>query len=892
MVVISHLLGEGGIALSDGFPHGEERVISVRWRVVTACLLGAISCVFLLSGSGATAATQVATASACTTAADLLEQGELNDARAVAAAVGGECEESINQAADARSAASDKLVDRADATKDESDKKHLADLALELNADSGTAAAIIEGLPAKEDDSLCQGADDAREAGEYARAEALYKSLEDTDDAKACRIEGLVALEKARQGEWPIRLSNFVTSDALPLGLVLLVAFTAGVVLAGLWRKDMRRWWFLLAVVPSLLLAICYLNVSTPEHTEASMEVGLLLATAVLVFVAGFLMSSAARTRSPMSLEVGEDKSLAGLVVAEIENLGRARSSGVRIQANSDVSDNTISAALAGSGRLAAVLKVWNAVRLRTGDRVEVSLVAEKDSIASATVSMYRGRRLDTVAAVNGLIYCQDRSKPSDEELANSKRDVTTGVGAAIVLWKLQAADEKGVPRDVLKVKRLYGATVPIGVGLVAVANRRLAAGNAMASSILLSRAIDADAKNRSAQVGFLDAVMTVYPGSTELQRRVKEFEALFVNECGLPLAEKTYQALESPLRWRLRYNLAAWKANELMGELVAAGPVTRESLQGAAIGFQQVAGFLEGFFAPKSVTHAAIPWRDHEVTLPEQGGTVQTVPSGLGMVIDSDAPLWQRISDLASLTQRLLLMTRPNRSDQQLKEDVKALRDFGLGAPREQQFAVACGLAVAYTLGLHDGLADEAAHRIRIWGEGASSGRRSRALDDPFLMLLKSTEPFKKLADDWKVAVTTPYDGVDCFGKLTAELAEMFASPARMATELADPVQRASLALALKIDRTALPAWQGAATWLSWSRPPELINLYQRSGFTGPVSVAATRDAVVAERIAATAVLTGVPVPTPEQQREMKPGRAAPPPDDVAESEVKTESS
>lgn len=752
----------------------------------------------------------------CAQAVALVEAGSLADARDVADAVGGTCATTVADLADRAESAAQRLAERAAAAPSDDEKERLATLSLALDDANQDAQAVLAALEPAQDADRCRAADQAVEDGELARAEALYDSLEDDEAATACRTAGLIQLAQEREARWPTRIQHLVLDDGLTTWVLALVAFAIGVVAAGYLRLTAP---FGLGLLFTGVVAAALVAWQRSEGRWEPYAVLLLLSA-----VAGFWLSSAARTRAPVRVGVtGDDKDeFAPEVLAALHALGESGAAGVFAAANTDVADSGVTAALdqVGNPVVKAVLAVWRAVQLGAGDRVEVAVVAPEEAPSSATVLLYQGRRLVATRSVNGARFCADPAVPSDAELAASVHDVATGVAAAILLGRLRAEP------------RLYGAREPLGVALAAVAARRLGGGDAAAAATLYARAVDHDPDNRAARFGRISTALRTYPGGHSAERLITELEELGDQE--------KKATTESPLTWRIDYTRAAAIVNAAL-----AGKTPDRRL----LGRPEV---VDAFRRARELLDTSLP-SDFE-----HAG---------GLVVESDRDLWQRLHDLARVAS-LGLQPATRRPWEEL------LRNR-LTAPSAEVHNVACGLAFAYAwTGRHNRtlrvrLAEACVDRLRLAGQ--IPARRAALLGDPCLGFVAATQPFVALKKEWGVVRDDPYADVDAFGALSGELAESYPRPRDLAMALATHGGRTTAAQVYGVDGPTVRRWAGAGTWLAAGQPASRINLYQASGYPDAGSAAAAADAVLQQHLEATAKVAGDPdLPSPEERAAM----------------------
>ena len=597
----------------------------------------------------------------CARAVALVESAKLEDATAVATAVGGQCPTTVERLVTAARAAAQRLADAAAADPEDAEKKRLATLSLSINDANEDATAVLESLKVQPVPTACDEADQALEDGEFARAKILYDALKD-DETADCRTEGLQQLAQAQESGLPTRIRHFVLEDGLMTWTVALVAFAIGVVGAGFWR------FFASMLDSSIFTGLVAIGLvgwqwgdrsQSLSDSEQALLVGQYVVLLALAAFAGLWLSNAVRTRAPLRITVGgdEDNQVAPAVIADLHALGEAKAAGVYAPAATDVSGSGVSGALDQVGHpiVKAVLAVWKAIQLGAADRVEVTLVTKEKTPSSASVMLYRGRHLVETRSVDGSEFCVDPSKPTDAEVAATSTHVATGLAAAILLWRVMGNDATGEGADQAK-QRLYGARDPRGVALAAVAARRLSRGEESAAALLYARAVDLDSKNRVARFGRVSAALRTYPSGRTAQKLIKELDEL-----------RGLEEEVSPLKWRMTFNLAAAIANSaLAGQEPNANLIRRPHVVAA---FAEAKTLLDEVFLEDLST--------------------------AGAVLASDRALWDKLKELADVTRYGLEPDDPSVPVSQRPSE--KLMASPLRASSAVQHAVACGLALAY---------------------------------------------------------------------------------------------------------------------------------------------------------------------------------------------------
>lgn len=759
---------------------------------------------------------------ACGRAGALVAQGALQDARDLAASVSPECLLGVEKTLREAETVSSGLSALAAGAKD-AEKNRLATLALSIDNGNGNAKTILETPKSTEP---CAGAENALKAGELARAKTLFESLKDDDTAKQCRTKGLAHVADAEQSGLPTRITRFLLEDARSALLLALVAFAIGVVFAGSCRRvrlPAAAAWVLTSL--TLVGVLIWQWIRSPDNATGWGQIlsyTVLLGAAVL---SGFLASNAARAARPVAIAMGgktdTESVLAAQTVAELQALGVSPSSGVFAMAGTDIAKSGLSAALeqVTNPIVKAVLAIWNAVQLGAGDRVQVVVSAPSKAPICATVSVFEGRHLVQTQYVDGAEFCLDRAKPTDHELAQTGRDVATGIAATLLLWKVKPTTVKAKKLGA-EARRLYGASRPMSVALAAVAARRMAT-EQEAAALLYSRAVDLDSANNAARFGYLSARLRGFPEKAEARRRIDELRALLKDVKD-----------QSPLRWRILYNLGAAEANVAVAE----------------------------------------PGRNMTAAIRDLAKLTVSFPSGRGLVVDSDEPLWENLNALATSA---VLGLRPHGANVlPIATKVNALVGTSLSVSRERHAVVACGLALAFARtdsvisDVRRQLSEGAVERLRRAGE--TPARRKALLDDPFTELIANTRAGRTLRAEWTPKPTV-FDGLDAFGDLAPEVAAVHPTAGVLAARLATVTGRSTARSAFGVDDRILDRWAGAARWLAAGRPAARINLYQEAGYADADAVRRRTDVSVVAALAATAKLTGVSdLPDAMQRSEM----------------------
>src|SRR6478609_5355063 len=116
----------------------------------------------------------------CAKATMLLTEGKLADANDVADEVGRACAARVKKKSDRATAIATALAVRAEREQDADEKARLLGLALGFDA-ANPKALEVKGKDPAPKPGLCDAANDARERGEYALADALYDAQSEID---------------------------------------------------------------------------------------------------------------------------------------------------------------------------------------------------------------------------------------------------------------------------------------------------------------------------------------------------------------------------------------------------------------------------------------------------------------------------------------------------------------------------------------------------------------------------------------------------------------------------------------------------------------------------------------------------------------------------------------
>lgn len=841
-------------------------------------LAAAVACAALLTLSApvaATGAVPTADPAGCAVVAALVATGDLDDATTIAAALDGgkgpspevdadrACPEAIAQSRTRREAASN-LVARAKTTADPTTKALLASAAHTLDGDNAEATALVGTAKTPAQPTLCAAAERATARGEFARAQAVYDALEDVEAAKKCREQGLVALTEAEQADPATVVTDSVGKDLLPTLLLLALSFAVGAWVSVWlrWRVRMRRTSLALAATAVLLGAVALVVLrSSPRTTHRLGEwwdavtpwdggwptrgtatVLALVLTCALAALLGWVAANVQRDRMPVTIEVTgtSTEGFAARVVDEIGVLGADRSAGAFVPQGTDVANSGLTAALsaATSNALAKlVLTVWNLVRLRVSDTVRVVLTGEEGKPVSAVVALWSGQRVARTRAVDGHVFCLDATTPTADELASSARDVATAVAAVVLV-------ERVTSQEAAKA-RLYGASDPMSLALCVVAARRLEDEEIAAARELYEAAIDLDRGNLTAQHGAAAARLRSYPGPREAAQLIRVLDRLDaklktldhapdrgdgsllpvdpdVSRLPEPRKRKTPP---SPLRWRLWWLRAAARAN------------------------LQLAGDGTPTWAGLTTPSARRAFRAVDADLKRLEGLARRD------VREADLALARHLVANARTARRGLRLLAGNGRPPLVASDVVV-------ADRAVQFTAACGLAVEHAAAAADPRQVQAAEHLAtacvdlVRAAGGRASWRATLLDDPFLELVADTDPLATLRAEWRPA--TKYDGVACFGKVTAVVAAAYPEPADLATALADPVRATALARRTRVAHPPLHEWAGAAAWLAREQKAAVITLYQAAGLPDAAAARALTKRAVKARLRGAMSLVG----------------------------------
>ncbi len=784
----------------------------------------------LVAAAGASAADEP---TGCRPATALLQQGRLEEATKVSLAVGAECAAYIKPLVEGQRSAAAKLVNQGRTSAQ--DSGGFGKLALALDADNEAAQQLAAAAtPPASDSTLCLSAEQAAAGGEFARAAALYDALKEVAAAKKCREEGLRDLALLEQDEVATRWTSWATKDLMPTLVLLGIAFAVGVVLASAYRVNSGKpsAWFGagLVVIVLTLFAMARARMTTGDvDSRLPVYVCLVLALLAAAYF-GWALSNERRNSLPITIEVSgegaKDEGFGSRVLGEVQNLGSGAPTGIFAANGTDVADSGVEAALGvpTNAVVKAVLAVWKAVLLRSTDRATIVVSADDASPHQAVVSFVRGRAAAGVVSVDGRDYCVDPQKPAPGELTASSRDVATGVAAALLLaaldWKSSSTAEARL--------RLYGATSAKSVALGAVASRRLHHGETAAAEELYRRAVDEDPDDLGAALGVVCAVVRAYPSAKATSQVVTDLAAIEER-----LEALTRHPWRLPLMWRIAWVRAVAVAN---GALAGQKQYARKTLQDSRV-----------------TSQLTLARRVLRPLLADPGSGVDT-PEAVG----SDAPLLRALQAAAKVAD---LGLRAGLEGASLGSDVvDELRRVPLTDGRDVQFGVACGLSLVYGASgsstRRNAIKEKCVERIRL--AGGVAPWRGDLLDDPFLQFVSRTKEFLQLQKEWRPP-KGPYDGVRCFGAVTARIAAAYPTPAALAAALTNPIGIATVAALTEVRQPPLRDWAGAAVWLGRGQTAEVINLYQAAGLPDSAAVQQNRDARVRARLRDVQTLVGV---------------------------------
>lgn len=779
----------------------------------------------------------------CDRAVGLVEQAALEDAETVAAAVGADCLVRVEALTAQAREASDALVERATRESDDAEQRRLAQLALDLDATNAHAKELLEEV--EQVPGRCEAADAAVDRGQFARAEGLYAALDGVAEATSCRQAGLVDLADARSAAWPQRVSDAVTKDGLLLLLLTAIAFGIGVAITA-WRRPTR-----LRPGTGTVLALALLTVVAVVawHLWAgsdSLGLALLALVLLLAVLTGMAASTAARNRAPLRIEGDEQGSaVARHTITQLHHLAEGRSWGYAAVVGTDLHDTGIRGVLGLLDHpwLAAVLKVWDAVALRSGDRVVLTTDGSETSVA-----MYDGARLARVRTVDAADFRLDRAKASDGEAASADRDVATGVAAHLLWWRL--SDPGAHPR-------LYGASSAHGLALATVAAQRLSEGDLRSAGALAARAQHTDPGNRAATLALASADLFGGPSAALEDLRLAQLEDLLRQE------EKRAPHGDSPLAWRVRYTLAAGLVNR---------EVTRNrGLEGESWRrpFWRALRLWATFLEPGEREN--LPLSQPGAEAGDGAGVTASFPETLEPHAD-ERDLWRYLveaSRSAAASVAVALAGQPGQA-----VDTSQLDALPLTGSRTDHLNVACGYSTAYHLSadaapeVRRRLASRCVQRIRL--AAPEPAQRAGVLADPFLAWVKDSEPYRALLADWGLA-DGPYAGIGSFGTRATALARSHPVPADLLADLETLTGREELRGEHLVDSEVLRGWRGAAQWLAAGVDGSLVDRYQRAGFTDRDQVRRAQDVVVAARLSASAAVSGTEVPSGEERAVMR---------------------
>lgn len=689
----------------------------------------------------------------------------------------------------------------------------------------------------------CTAADAAVESGQFARAEALYAALDGVEDATECRQTGLVNLADARSKDWPQRVSDAVTEDGLLLLFFAAIAFGSGVATT-LWARPrglrmFRRGLPVLAPLTFAGLVTWHLWAGSDGPALALLALVLLLA-----LVTGVAASSFARNRAPLRIEArpaaegeAQGTAVARHTVTQLHHLASGQSSGVYALVGTDLHDTGIRGILGVLDHpwLSTLLKVWDAVALRSGDRVVLTADGEETSVA-----MYEGRRLARIRTVDAVDFRLDPARATEQEGAGADRDVATGVAAHLLWWRLP---------DPGTHPRLYGASEARGLALATVAAQRLAEGDLRSAGSLAARAQHSDAGNRAATLARASADLFGKPSAALEDLRLSQLEELLRHE------EKSAPGGDSPLAWRVRYTLAA-------------GLVNREVSRGPDLASQ---AWRWPFWRALRLWATFLEPAEREgLPLDPPGAGLRSqvrFPESLQPHAD-EQDLWRYLVEASRSAAVSVAVALRTQSGGQV--DTAQLDAWTLTGSRTDHRNLACGYATAYHLTataeteLRRRLASRCVQRIRL--AAPEPRQREGVLADPFLAWVKDSEPYRALLADWKLA-EGPYAGIGSFGTRAAALARSHPVPADLLTALETTAGREALRSEHAVDAEVLRAWRGAAQWLDAGVDGSLVDRYQKAGFTDREQVRRTQDPVVAARLVASAAVSGTEVPSAQDR-------------------------
>lgn len=785
----------------------------------------------------------------CDRAVALTELGELEDAESVAAAVGAPCPGRVAELTARAREVSDALATKAQRTQDEGARQRLAELALDLDAGNAVAQELLGADEIDPDPSLCADADAAVQGGRFARAEALYAALDGVEGAEECRQSGLVALADARSDAWPQRILDTVTQDALALLLLMAVAGGLGVA-TGLWWRP--RWAMpalrivLIVALVVLFAASTFMGARWPAAAAGAgtaLSAGLHLVVLLLAYATGLVSSAVGGQRAPLRIEVspqadGEElvEDVARHTVTQLHQLASGQAEGIYALKGTDLHDTGIRGVLGSLGHpwLDTLLKVWDAIVLRSGDRVLLSRDGE-----DMVVSMYTGRRLAAVRTVSAREFQVDPQNPTERERSTRARDTATEVAAHLLWWRL--ADPPAEPR-------LYGATSARGLALSAVAAARLDDRDLVAAGRLAARGVHRDPNNRAAVLAQASADLIGSPNEALEDLRIRQLQKVL--DC-----ENKHGDEGSPLSWRVRYTLGVAVVNRR----IARSPHLDE--EGWRADFQQALAHW-AFFLP----------REERERLP-MGAPEHTVGARPKPHPD-DQRLWDYLERAArSATASIIVALRTRAGMEPVTTE---LDDWPLLASRTDHLNVACGYAVAYLLAPEDRhhcrriLATRCVERLRL--AAPEPGQRDALLRDPFLRCITESgeESYRQLLVDWGLA-DGPYAEIASFGSCAPALARRFPTPDALSDALATSLGRETLLVDLAVDVEALRWWRGAAQWLAAGAAASLVDCYQRAGFVDQADVRRHSDAAVVRRLAAASVVHEMELPSSGERAIMR---------------------
>ncbi|WP_151523923.1 hypothetical protein [Serinicoccus kebangsaanensis] len=811
-------------------------------RALASMLIG------LMIGALGSAPTSSAatTTDLCARALSLAQEGALEDAETVASALAGDCPTRVAEQTARARAASDALAQRAARASDQEEQLRLARLALDLDSANGEAQRLVEEATPVQRPGLCAEADAAVQSGQFARAESLYAALEGVEAATSCRQTGMVDLADARTAAWPQRVVDAVTKDGLLLLLLAVVAFGAGVLATAWWRpawlSARGRAAMALVLAPLTLVALVAWRWWSPDDLRGLIGLAGVLTLALLAGGAASLLS---RSRAPLRIELapggGDDGAeVARQTVLQLHELAQGRSEGIFAVDGTDLHEQQIGGVLDAVTHpwVSSLLKLWDAVALRAGDRVVLAVAAGRTS-----VSMYEGRRLAHLRLVDAADFRVARAEATEAEEASAARDAATEVAAHLLWWRLPKPS---------RMPGLHGASTASSLALSTVAAHRLAAGDLDGAGALAARAWHRDSGNRAARLAMASADV--------LRGASVPAQELSLRQLGTLLREEEQQAPggDSPLAWRIRYTYATGLVN-----LAVERDPDLESRQWS-VDFRRALD-LWGTFLDEEARRG-LPLSDGAQ---EPGARPRRTPH------PEEQVLWDylvRASRSAAEAVAVALRPWPGPIP-----STGGLKDITAGS-RTDHRNLACGWATAYHLTPEQfpiertGQARRCVEQIRLAAPEAA--QRKGVLADPFLAWVEDSAPYRGLMQEWDLA-PGPYSGIQSFGALAPALARSHGTPEELVRALERIDGRETLRAAHGIDEETLRAWRGAAQWLAAGVEPGLVNRYQGAGLLDREQVRRIQDAAVARRLAAHCAVSGDAEPSRDDRALMR--RAAP---------------